>query len=32
MKALNNARINAAVDEFVVLDSLFSDLLKVKQA
>ena len=32
MKALNNARINAGVDEFVVLDSLFSDLLKVKQA
>ena len=32
MNALNNARINAAVDEFVVLDSLFSDLLKVKQA
>lgn len=30
MKALNNARINAGVDEFVVLDSLYSALLKVK--
>lgn len=30
MKALNNARINAGVDEFVLLDSLYSALLKVK--
>lgn len=31
MKSLNNARIHADVGDFVVLDSLFSDLLKVKE-
>ena len=30
MNALNNARINAGVEEFVVLDSLYAALLKVK--
>lgn len=30
LKALNTARINAETDEFVILDSLYADLLKLK--
>ena len=30
MKALNNARINAGIEEFVMLDALYAALLKVK--